>query len=164
MDASHREQGDRRLSGSEPLYLYKYLLIYPLVLIYKGIQNLYVMSQYCKFYYSNKLNSQCQGYSAVLHESHFEEFMAENSMLVLHSFHYCNKYGDMIRSSKSIQLEMGEGKYSYYLVEGIMRKLIISFDYHELKDMHEVKSLGQELAKEYYCEYKSLYGFSGRKL
>ena len=122
------------------------------------------MSNYCKFYYSNKLNPQCQGYSAVLHESHFEEFMAENSMLVLHSFHYCNKYGDMIPTSKSIQLEMGEGKYSYYLVDGIMKKLIISFEYHEFKHNDEVKALGQELAREYYCEYKSLYSYSGRKL
>jgi len=82
--------------------------------------------------------------------------MAEDSMLELHSFHYCNKYGNMIWSSKSIQLEMGKGKYSYYIAEGNLRKLIISFDYHEFKNRHEVKSLGQELAKEYYCKIDPL--------
>ena len=119
------------------------------------------MSQYCKFIYSNKFDQECR--SAVLHESKFEEFMAKDSMLILHSFYYCDKYGCEI-SSKSIQLEMGGGKYSFYLVSGIMKKLIVEFEYHNFKHADEVKAFGQELAKEYYCEYKSLYGFSGRKL
>ena len=122
------------------------------------------MSQYCKFFYSNKLNPECQGYSAVLHESEFENFMAEDSMMELHSFYFCNQYGGRIRASKAIHLEMGEGKYSFYLVDGVMSKLIVEFEYHNFKHNDEVKSLGQELAREYYCEYKSLYGFSGRKL
>ena len=76
---------------------------------------------------------------------------------------------------KTISLEMGGGKYSFYLkketfwtqtlYDGVTpggnfshgkrssKKLLVSFDYDEFKNASEVKALGQELAREYYCSY-----------
>ena len=100
-------------------------LIYSLVHVYKGIQNLFVMS----------------GQTII----------------------------------RNIKLEMGGGKYSFYLVTEFIwtnimyngvtpggsfshgnrysKVLLVAFEYHEFKNASEVKALGQELAKEYYCRY-----------
>ena len=76
---------------------------------------------------------------------------------------------------KTISLEMGGGKYSFYLkretfwtqtrYDGVTpggifsngtrsnKELLVSFEYHNFKNASEVKALGEELAKEYYCRY-----------
>jgi len=76
---------------------------------------------------------------------------------------------------KTISLEMGGGKYSFYLkretfwtqtrYDGVTpggnfshgtrsnKELLVAFDYHEFKNASEVRALGEELAREYYCRY-----------
>ncbi len=75
----------------------------------------------------------------------------------------------------NVVLEMGGGKYSYYLKKetfwsqtrydgvtpggsfshgsNVSKDLLVAFDYHEFKNSSEVKALGRELANEYYCTY-----------
>lgn len=76
---------------------------------------------------------------------------------------------------KTISLEMGGGKYSFYLkrdsfwtqtrYDGVTpggifshgtrsnKELLVSFEYHNFKNASEVRALGEELARENYCRY-----------